>query len=61
MTLEKWMKKKNLTDLEMANLIECSRSAVTMYRLGQRIPRPVLAKKIAKITKGQVTPNDFYA
>lgn len=61
MTLEKWMRKKKLTDLEMANLIECSRSAITMYRLGQRIPRPQLAKRIAEVTKGSVTPNDFYA
>ena len=60
MTLEKYMKKKNLTDLQMANLVECSRSAITMYRLGQRIPRRDIANRIAEVTKRSVTPNDFY-
>jgi len=54
------MRQQSLTDLQLAQKIECSRSAVTMYRLGQRIPRPAMAKKIAQVTKGSVTPNDFY-
>lgn len=59
MKLEDWMRDRDMTDSQMAKRIDCSRTAVTMYRNGHRIPHPDIARKIFQETDGAVTPNDF--
>jgi transcriptional regulator with XRE-family HTH domain len=59
MKLEDWMRQKNLTDQAMSKLIDTSRTAVTMYRNGQRIPKPDIARRIFEVTNKKVTPSDF--
>jgi len=59
MKLEDWMRQKNLTDQAMSKLIDTSRTAVTMYRNGQRVPKPDIARRIFEVTNKKVTPSDF--
>lgn len=61
MTLEKYMKANGYTDNKFADQIGVSRVAVTLYRNGQRIPRPAVMERIMDVTSGQVNPNDFYS
>jgi len=59
MKLDEWMKAKNLTDMAMSKLINTSRSTVTMYRQGHRVPKPDIARRIYQVTNRKVTPSDF--
>lgn len=61
MTLREYMKLNSITDAEMALRIGCSRSAVLKWRYGDRIPRADQLRRIAAITDGAVTANDFMA
>ena len=61
MTLEKYMKANGYTDNKFADKIGVSRVAVTLYRNGQRIPRPAVMERIVDVTEGRVKPNDFYS
>lgn len=61
MTLKEWMTQRKMSDRQMAELIETSRVAVTMYRNGVRTPKPEIAKRIFKVTSGDVTPMDFWS
>jgi transcriptional regulator with XRE-family HTH domain len=60
MTLKKYMEANGYTDTKFADQIGVSRVAVTLYRNGQRIPRPAVMERIVDVTSGQVNPNDFY-
>lgn len=60
MTLADYMKAHGLDDLAMAEKIgRCSESAVRKWRYGQRMPRVEQLRRIAEVTHGAVTPNDF--
>lgn len=61
MTLREYMKLNSITDAEMAALIGCSRSAVLKWRYGERTPRIDQLRRIASVTDGAVTANDFLA
>ena len=45
---------------EMARLLGVSEVAVSRYRQGARRPSPDVMRRIIRVTKGAVTPNDFY-
>jgi len=51
----------SMTDAEMATMIGCSRSTVCRWRIGERIPRPEMMRRIAAVTQWKVTPNDFHS
>ena len=55
------MEANGYTDTKFADQIGVSRVAVTLYRNGQRIPRPAVMERIVDVTSGQVNPNDFYS
>ena len=60
MQLQSYMKENGLDDDAMAAAIgDCSASAVRKWKYGERIPRPPQARRIAEITNGRVTMNDF--
>ena len=59
MNLEEWMKRESLTDEKMAQKIGVSRSAVTHYRAGRRMPSPFTMSDIKDATKGEVKWEDM--
>lgn len=42
-----------------AQMGDCSAHAVKKWRYAERVPRPDQMRRIAEITEGKVTPNDF--
>jgi DNA-binding transcriptional regulator YdaS (Cro superfamily) len=59
MNLEEWMQRESLTDEKMAQKIGVSRSAVTHYRAGRRMPSPFTMSDIKDATKGEVKWEDM--
>lgn len=59
MGLNEWMHKVGMTDGEMATKVGCSRSAISRYRSGERMPRPDTLIKLLDATNNDVSPMDF--
>jgi len=59
MGLNEWMDKVGMTDGEMARRVGCSRSAISRYRSGERMPRPDTLIKLVDATNNDVSPMDF--
>ena len=59
MGLSEWMDKVGVTDGEMAARVGCSRSAISRYRSGERMPRPDTLIKLVDATNNDVSPMDF--
>jgi predicted transcriptional regulator len=59
MTLQEYLKAKELTPSAFAALIKSPPSTVTRLLKGQRSPRIDLMVKIKVATGGKVTPEDF--
>ena len=59
MGLSEWMDKVGMTDGEMARRVGCSRSAISRYRSGERMPRPDTLMKLVDVTNNDVSPMDF--
>lgn len=59
MTLNEWMKDNGLTDQKLSDEIGVSRSAITQYRSGARMPRPEIMMKLVAVTDNQVSPIDL--
>ena len=60
MKLTLFLHQHDLTDAEFAALIGASRSLISRYRAGNRIPGKALMVRIYRVTQGAVCPNDFY-
>lgn len=60
MKLAQFLYQHDLTDAEFAALIGASRSLISRYRAGNRIPGKTLMVRIYRVTQGAVCPNDFY-
>lgn len=59
MKLAEWRKKKGLSLMKLAELLNTNASSLYYYEHG-RIPRPNMMIEIEKITKGKVKSKDFY-
>jgi len=59
MGLNEWMDSVGMTDGEMAQRVGCSRSAISRYRSGERMPRPDTLIKLVEATNNDVSPMDF--
>lgn len=59
MTLNEWMNRVGMSDGEMAQRIGVSRSAISRYRSGERMPRPDTLVKLVDATNNDVSPMDF--
>ena len=57
--LQAYLHAQNLTDADFGILVQRSRWAVRKWMYGQRVPRSAELVKIAAVTSGAVTPNDF--
>jgi transcriptional regulator with XRE-family HTH domain len=60
MKLKDYLASKSITAAEFGRRIKVSQAAVTRYAAGDRIPEPDIMRRIARITGGIVSPNDFY-
>lgn len=59
MKLASWLEEKNINRRDFAGRIGVSEVAVTRYLNGDRIPRRAHMLRIAEVTSGEVTANDF--
>ena len=59
MHLNEWLKQKKLTDQQFADMIGCSRSAVTHYRAGRRMPSVYAMMDIQVATNHEVKWDDM--
>lgn len=59
MGLNEWMKDNGFTDQKLSDEIGVSRSAITQYRSGARMPRPEIMMKLVAVTDSQVGPIDL--
>lgn len=59
MTLSEYMDKHQMTDQKMSEVVGVSRSAITQYRLGDRMPRPEIMLKLVSATGNKVSPMDL--
>ena len=57
--LRTFMDDHNLTEVQMAERLGISQSAVNRYASGLRMPRPHLLRRIEDVTSGKVGPSDF--
>ncbi len=60
MNLRLFLKENKLGTARFAADIEVSLAALYRYMDSQRIPRPVVLERIARVTHGRVQPNDFF-
>lgn len=59
MGLNEWMKEVGHTDQTLAEKLGVSRSAVTQYRLGDRMPRPEILCGILTLSDGKLDALDI--
>ena len=65
MTLEDWRRARDLTFEELGRQYGVAASAAFVHCLPlsherAKLPRPEVLSRIFKMTRGEVTPNDFY-
>jgi transcriptional regulator with XRE-family HTH domain len=61
MLLREWMVETGVNDQALSRRLGVSRSAVTQYRLGDRMPRPEIMVKLVEETDSMVSPLDLVA
>lgn len=61
MTLNEYMAKLKINNTEFAQQIKVTARAVGHYRVGARIPKHDVMRRIGEVTDGAVTANDFYS
>ena len=59
MKLSEWMQVSGVNDQKLSERLGISRSAVTQYRLGDRMPRPEILVKLVEATDNKVSPIDL--
>jgi transcriptional regulator with XRE-family HTH domain len=59
MKLADFMARKGISTAAFAHSIGVGSISVTRYLAGSRLPAPDVLVKIAEVTDGMVTPNDF--
>lgn len=58
--LEKYLDENGLTKAGFAKALGVSPVTVGRYISGERLPEQEIMAAIFEITKGEITPNDFY-
>lgn len=61
MTLSDYIAAHRMTQDEFAELIGVTQPSVGRWIAGERMPRPDTLRRIAELTAGAVTANDFMA
>ena len=60
MTLNSWRTAQGLTFAELGRRLGCSRTQALRLCRGDRTPDRDMMRRVADLTAGGVTPNDFY-
>ena len=60
MKLRDWLSINGMLGAQLAELLGCTPQTISGYLKKNRIPRKSHMRKIYYITRGLVTPNDFY-
>lgn len=62
MRLAKWRKFKQMSQVELADALGCTQPMISMIERDREalVPRRDLMIRIYRLTRGEVTPNDFY-
>lgn len=60
MRLADYLHQRDLKDADFAALVGCDRTTVLRIRRGDQRPSPALMEEIARVTGGQVQPNDYF-
>lgn len=60
MQLAQYLKRNNIPVVQFADEINVARYTLQRYLHQGRIPPPVVMVAIHTVTKGKVSPNDFY-
>jgi predicted transcriptional regulator len=60
MKLAAYLAQQGLTHKAFGDLIGATQAAVSRYAKGERCPDRRRMEQIAVVTKGSVTPNDFF-
>ena len=58
--LRAWRTKQGLSRLELALQVGCHAQTIVKWEARERFPRPEHLKRIADITGGTITANDFF-
>lgn len=61
MQLATYMRQHGISDAALAELVRCNRVTISRLRRGTAAPSLSLAKRLAEVSNGAVTPNDFLA
>ena len=59
MQLQQWLKKQSMPIMVFAERVGAHRSSIYRFIKGQTLPRREVLRRIAEVTRGQVTANDF--
>jgi transcriptional regulator with XRE-family HTH domain len=59
MKLAAYLQKNGISDEDFGQLIGVTRQAVHRYKTFERFPERSVLAEISKVTKGEVTANDF--
>lgn len=59
MQLSEWMQSSGVNDQKLSERLGISRSAVTQYRLGDRMPKPEIMVRLVEATGNAVSPLDL--
>ncbi|NRA88323.1 MAG: helix-turn-helix transcriptional regulator [Rhizobiales bacterium] len=60
MKLKTWLTQADISRADFADEIGVNKRTITRYLDGDRKPGADIFSKIFDVTKGNVTPNDFY-
>lgn len=60
MSLSNYLQNNKLSYEDFGSLIGATATTVYRYTKGLRVPKPAIMQAISKVTKGEVTANDFY-
>tara|TARA_R110000822_G_scaffold53516_2_gene138008 strand:+ start:669 stop:875 length:207 start_codon:yes stop_codon:yes gene_type:complete len=58
MNLREWLTDQEITFTKFAELVGCTRPAVSWWAMGRSRPSPLFVDEIKKLTRGQVTAED---
>ncbi len=59
MTITEFLAQSETSDAALAEAIGVSRQSLHRYKTGERRPEWDVLERLAKVTNGNVTPNDF--
>jgi transcriptional regulator with XRE-family HTH domain len=60
MKLKEWRKSCNMTLVALSGELGVRAVSVGRYERGTRVPEKRVMQRIIEVTKGQVTPNDWF-